>query len=546
MPFGKLFKRKPHHLAQPPATYSAETVVSPWEAQNQGTIDELARFIDFAEGFTIGFIEINFADDLDTLIKVLRSRPECQTVQFQVIDLSDPNIKYLQDELLQRLPPSTQTPVSILLEKKRVLVLTGLENAIGMFGDYPPLLQDLNFVRDALMDSVPYPVLFCLPSYAINRIIQFAPDFWSWKSGLFKITSIQSSEDNASIRGLHATKLLGSLNQFERQEQIQLLERLAQEFSPLEGHRSKDDLRVCAKALVQLGILHINFGEYPKGKDALNKAQQIFESPNWLPETRNDLVLKITLLNWLGIFKFGTGYVNEAEKLFQTSIEINNEINAFEKAHSLGFMGQIKASQGEIDEAIALYRESLEICEQIGDCQGRAACLRQISDLKAQRGKLDAAIALSQESLSIYKQISHEQGKIIVLHQIANYKDAQGKKDAAMELYQESLGICEQMGYVQFKSANLQQIARLKADREEIEEAIALYQESLSISEQIGDAQGKAKSLWWLGHLAAQKGDFATAIPDLQESLAILRRIGSPDTANVQSLLERTQRLADQ
>lgn len=546
MPFRKLFKRNPHHVAQPPATYSAGAVVSPWEAQNQEAIDELARFIDFAEGFTIGFIEINFVNDLDILLKVLRNRSECQAVQFQVIDLSDPNIKYLQDELIQRLPPPTQTPVSMLLEEKRVLVLTGLENAIGMFGDYPTLLQDLNFVRDALMDSVPYPVLFCLPSYAINRIIQFAPDFWSWKSGLFKVTSVQSSEDNASIRALHATKLLGSLNQFQRQERIQLLERLAQEFSPLEGHRSKDDLRVCAKALVQLGILHINFGEYPKGKEALDKAQQIFESPNWVPEIKSDLLLKVTLLNWLGIFKFGIGYIDDAEKLFQTSIDINNGINAFEKAHSLGFLGQIKASQGQLDEAIALYQESLEICEQIDDFQGRAACLRQIGDLKAQRGNLDAAITLSQESLAIYKQISHEQGKIIVLHQIANYKDAEGKRDAAMELYQESLDICEQMGYVQFKSANLQQIARLKANRGQVEDAIALYQESLSISEQIGDAQGKAKSLWWLGRLAAQKGDFATAIPDLQESLAILQRMGSPDTANVQSLLERTQRLADQ
>jgi tetratricopeptide (TPR) repeat protein len=57
---------------------------------------------------------------------------------------------------------------------------------IGVFGDYPPVLQDLNFVRDAYKTSVPHPILFFLPDYAITRLAKFAPDFWAWRSAVFR------------------------------------------------------------------------------------------------------------------------------------------------------------------------------------------------------------------------------------------------------------------------------------------------------------------------------------------------------------------------
>jgi len=169
MLFNKLFgDKQPPKSPDTSPSVNSERAISPWEAQNEETIDELANFIDFAEGFTVGFVEVSFPEDIDNLLKVLRLRPECRNVEFHVFDFSDPNLTYLQDEFIQRINQLPQ-PFSALLTPKRVILVKGLENSIGMFGDYPPVLQDLNFVRDALADSVQYPVLFCLPSYAINR-----------------------------------------------------------------------------------------------------------------------------------------------------------------------------------------------------------------------------------------------------------------------------------------------------------------------------------------------------------------------------------------
>lgn len=147
---------------------------------NEKKFDELLTFLDFSEGFTIGFAEINFPKDVDLLIDAVKKHPKTQGIQFEVLDFSEPNLKFLKDAILQRL-----SEIKINEDKKLVFIIRGLENSIGMIDDFPPMLQDLNFVRDAFAEKVPYPLLFCLPDYAITRLAKYAPDFWAWKSGLF-------------------------------------------------------------------------------------------------------------------------------------------------------------------------------------------------------------------------------------------------------------------------------------------------------------------------------------------------------------------------
>ena len=133
--------------------------------------------------FTVGFVEVSFPEDIDNLLKVLRLRPECRNVEFHVFDFSDPNLTYLQDEFIQRINQLPQ-PFSALLTPKRVILVKGLENSIWHVWRLPASAArpELCARCPGRFGAVP-PVLFCLPSYAINRVMKYAPDFWSWKSG---------------------------------------------------------------------------------------------------------------------------------------------------------------------------------------------------------------------------------------------------------------------------------------------------------------------------------------------------------------------------
>jgi tetratricopeptide (TPR) repeat protein len=497
MPFSNFFKRGEAKAAAPPI--GEPVAVSPWLAQNQETLDELARFVDFAEGFTLGFLEINFEKDLDEVLKALRKRPECATVQFHTFTLDDPNLRFLKDALedkIQQLPP----PISQFPEKKRVILVRGLENAIGLFGDYNPLLNNLNFVRDILIDSTPYPVLFCLPSYAINRIIEFAPDLWSWKSGIFCISTDKHYSDEVSISSLHAQKMIGSASKLERQERISLLEKLAKELGSSQIYLGNSNLFAAIQVLTELGIARASIGDFPRAWDALCLAEQAFGEETWQPENQRDLALRIQTLTWKGFVAMSLGEVDQAESMLLQALALNTGVDDDLKGLTSLYLGELKTNQGKLGEALSFFWQSLEIRDRIEDVIGQAA----------------------------------------TLHQIGRIKASQGEVDEAMSLYQQSLEIQERIGDAQGKAANLNQMGRLKANQGEVEAAIALFQQSLEIEERIGNAQGKAATLANLGQLLAdKKGDFATAIPYLQESLAILQRIGSPEAATAAAILTR-------
>jgi hypothetical protein len=159
-------------------------------AANQQSFAELLTFIDFAdEKLTIGFVEINFATDRDILIEILQVHPQCEEIQFEIFYFADANLRFLRDAIIEKLKQ-----IKIQPDKKLILVITGLEYSIGMYGEYPPVLQDLNFVRDAYTTSVPHPILLFLPDYALTRLAKYAPDFWSWGRGIFRFKTVEEQK----------------------------------------------------------------------------------------------------------------------------------------------------------------------------------------------------------------------------------------------------------------------------------------------------------------------------------------------------------------
>ncbi|NJN88344.1 MAG: hypothetical protein HC881_21215 [Leptolyngbyaceae cyanobacterium SL_7_1] len=119
--------------------------------QNQQEFAELLTFIDFAAGLTIGFVEVNQETEKAILVEALRNHFADTPIRLEVLNFSqEQDLRFLRDALVQRLE-------RVQTDKKLVLLIQGLEVAIGMdqVGSYPPILQDLNFVRDAYRQSVP-------------------------------------------------------------------------------------------------------------------------------------------------------------------------------------------------------------------------------------------------------------------------------------------------------------------------------------------------------------------------------------------------------
>ncbi|MFM2064989.1 MAG: hypothetical protein RLZZ507_4660 [Cyanobacteriota bacterium] len=456
---------------------------------NQQSLRELLTFIDFAdEKLTIGFVAVNFAKDRNALIEIIKNHHQCQDIQFVVCNFSDPNLRFLRDAIFEELQKIQKEK-----DKKLVLMIIGLEKSIGLFGEYPAVLQDLNFIRDAFTNSVPHPILIFLQDDSLKRLAQYAPDFWAWRKGVFYFQTAQSTRELAIDITLNSERILESLDLPEKQERIDLLERLLMEAVADKNNR--------VNILRELGVAYRSIGEIKKAEDVL------LDALNSIDHDENLISKKANVL------------------------------------HELGY---IYADTGKIEEAISLYHQSLAITESIGDVQGKAATLNNLGYIYADTGKIEEAIALLQQSLEITESIGDVQGKAANLHALGRIYANTEKIEEAITLYQQSLQLKESIGDVEGQAATLHGLATIYADTGKIEEAITLYQQSLQIEESIGNVQGQAITLAMLGQLLAyQKGYFVTALDYLHQSLEILHRIQSPIAETVKRTIKRVQQMAN-
>ncbi|MEH2368706.1 tetratricopeptide repeat protein [Nostoc sp.] len=457
---------------------------------NQQSLAELLTFTDFADTqLTIGFVAVNFAEDRNTLIEILKNHPQCYEIQFEILNFADPNLRFLRDEIIRDLKETNLEP-----DKKLVLIVIGLEKSIGLSGEYPPVLQDLNFVRDAFTNSVPHPILIFLPDHALTRLAKYAPDFWAWRKGVFYFQTVQSTQELAIEKTIESERILGSLDLPERQERIDLLERLLMEEST--------DVRTRITILQELGAAYRSIAEAQKAEYFLLKALKLIEEDENLAE------IKASVLHELGDTYHDLGEWDRAIALYNESLEINEYIGDVQgKAVTLYELAGIYANKGDVDKAIALYNQSLEITESIGDVQTKAATLHDLAGIYGDKGDVDKAIALYNQSLEITERIGNFQTKAAMLSNLGILYANKGEVDKAIALFNQSLEITERIGYVQGKAGTLHCLGYIYANKGELERAIVLFNQSLEIFEHIGDVQGKAGTLHQLEILYVKKGE---------------------------------------
>jgi tetratricopeptide (TPR) repeat protein len=462
-------------------SYSPEAPLdmSEFMALNHDALQSITSLLDLASGFTIAFAECNFWQDgvaLATAIAdVLEHDPELEPMQLEVWEFNEPKLRLL-DELEKRLETLPRQD-----GKKLVLVLRGLENVIGVVGDYPPFLVDLNFVRDTYARMVPHPVVFVLPDYAITRVANFAPDFWAWKSSVFKFKTSKETRDFAEAKTIGSGRIIGNYLKPEKRERIDLLHRLLMEANPSGSYRAANP----------------------------NEASQI------------------NILNELGIAYRSLSEFQQAIKFDQQALELSQKLaDRNGEANSLGNLGNAYDSLGQYQQAIQFQQQSLEIFREIGDRNGEANSLCNLGNAYYSLGQYQQAIQFQQQSLEIHREIGNRNGEANSLCSLGNAYYSLGQYQQAIQFYQQSLEIYREIGNRNGEANSLGNLGSAYDSLGQYQQAIQLHQQSLAIEREIGDRNGEAKSLGNLGNAYDSLGQYQQAIQLHQQSLAIKREIG--------------------
>jgi tetratricopeptide (TPR) repeat protein len=498
---------KKHLNQQSPENHNAE--LGQFLTLNQDIFAELLTFIDFAEKFTLGFVEVNFPPDADLLIAALQTHPECEQIQLCILNFPDENLRFLRDEIVKEL-----ANIQVDTTKKLVLLVRGLEKSIGVFGDYPPVLQDLNFVRDAYKRTVPHPILFILPDYAITRLAKFAPDFWAWSSGVFRFKTPENTKENA-LNQTQNTERVDILPPPEKQERIDLLERLLMEYKPTGYSMPEGDIRRYSNVLHQLGVAYLSHRKPEKAREYLAEAEKIAEN-------FQDSSLQIEVINSLGKTYSQQRQFETAITYYQQSLNIAQKLkNRREEATALFYLGNAYLELRQFAQTNEFYQQCLEIYQELGDRFSQASTYHNLGAVAQNLREYEEARRNYQQALAIFIEYGDRNSQASTYHELGRVAQNLWEYEEARRNYQQALAIFIEYGDRFSQASTYHQLGIVAQELREFEEARRNYQQALAIFIEYGDRFSQALTYHCLGTLAEAEENYPEARANLQTALAI-------------------------
>ena len=368
----------------------------------------------------------------------------------------------------------------------------------------------LQWTREALR-NFEFPIVLWLPDAVATRLAQQAPDFWSWRGGVFEfVAEARVPEQGGALpmpsrdRAMEEPGSPVALD--DLQQQIAQLEQTAPE-SPL------------------LITLYNNLGGAYAGKYNYKQALELYEKA--LTQAKSDPAGQARSLFNLGDALRHCGRPFQALDYYQQCLAIAREIGDHRgEANSLGNLGIAYSDLGQYQQAIEYHQQSLVIKREIGDRRGEANSLGNLGNAYRDLGQYQQAIEYHQQCLAISREIGDHHGEANSLGNLGiAYRDL-GQYQQAIEYHQQQLAIAREIGDRLGEAGSLGGLGNAYDSLGQYQQAIEYHQQQLAIAREIGDRLGEANSLGNLGLAYDSLGQYQQAIEYHQQQLAIAREIG--------------------
>ncbi len=432
--------------------------------------------------------------------------------------------------------PSLRMAIVQLLQKEEylrhdgraVLTVTGADELLfislkGERTEQDKFFGYLQWTREGLR-AFPYPVVLWVTNQILVNLSEKAPDFWSWRKGVFRFESETSVATLPPENGQRP-----SLGFEEDSSNFIPLEDLQDLIARTEQKRGKKDptLATLYDHLGELYRQRLERGEAENYPDERERAFQCFYKAIDLQTElglRSDLVNSLT---HLGLLHYFLAQYKQAIDCHQKSLKIAREIgDRWSEGDSLINLGNAYYFLGQYQPAIAFYQQSLEIAGEIGDRQGEANSLGNLGIAYKSLGQYQQAIEFYQQSLEIKREIGDRQGEGASLGNLGLAYHSLGQYQQAIEFHQQSLEIAREIGDRQGEANSYGNLGLAYQSLGEHQRAIEYLLQTLDIAREIGDRQGEANSLGDLGISYNSLGQYQQAIEFHQQQLEIAREIG--------------------
>ncbi len=248
----------------------------------------------------------------------------------------------------------------------------------GTWAGVPPVLAKLNMQRELFRDRFSHICfVFLLPHFAIDYFIRRAPDFYDWKSGIYRFKTdtkdLQMQSDKASTSVEY--KKYAQMSSEEKLIEIRKIRSYLDEL--LETDRRRE-------LLSELGLIYATCDRYSLAINAFDTALQIN------PDDEKSYY-------WRGVALAHLGRYEESLDSFNHAIKINKDYH--EAWFNLGIVQDILSKH---EEAIESYDKALTLSPDEQAWYRRGIALTDLGRYKAAIDSYDRAIELKSEDYKIW------------------------------------------------------------------------------------------------------------------------------------------------
>jgi tetratricopeptide (TPR) repeat protein len=542
----KLAKRKPQKARAKPSAKSRDLPflspeVLPARDDESENLLRLERMLTRAQGFLLAFARVNVPTQRAELVKEIRRRVERQGTEIIEIDLQAPVRDFLND-LLRRLAKVYLTKVKSEPHQLAVaesaprfaIFVYGLEHSIPSSETYHPVLSVINYKRENFRQHLAAPLVIWVPEYALQAIIEGAPDFWAWRSGVFEFVAPHEEVEKTwlTIEPERGQIELSNMTLEEKRKRIHLLSGLLAEYEEREDADASEIAAIRFDLLDRLGKLHYFLGEYQHALEFHQRALNIAEKSNY----QAGVALS---LHHIGMIHLARGDYAAALVEYEKSLKISEKLrDRAGVAISLHQIGRTLQACGDYWAALVKYEKALKISEELGDRAGVAGALHQIGLIQQDRGDYTAALTKHEKVLKILEELGDRVGVATSLHQIGNVHYLRGDNAAALAEYEKSLKIKETLGNRAGLADSMHQIGRIHQARGDYAAAQVEYEKALKIFEELGNRTDMAITHGQIGKLFTETARYSEAFEHLLFAHATFVELRSPNANIVANMLQ--------
>ncbi len=545
------------------------------KAENQRNYQKLIVSLEASQGILNLLIAV--CDDPNLRAKLIQQyETELKQQDFLTyrvrVRRQDPSLRYALAHLLETEPDLQQGEAA-------VITVLGVDELLSVKLDSPKSEQDkffgyLQWTREALREFT-FPIVLWVTESVLIRLAERAPDFWSWRGGVFCFTRESVTVESRGISGTNnisqsAPEEIGGL---PLEEILQLIARIESEGTeaPLlatlyeslakayeqryENHQNRQlAIQAYQKAIAlqrKLGLKADladslkNLGNlYFELKNEVKLAEDYYEQALKIYRDIGDRLGEAYILKAIGDVLQFLNRSSEALEKYEQALAFSRETGSrLGEAYTLKAIGDVLQFLNRRSEALEKYEQTLGFYRDVGDRLGEANTLRAIGHVLRFLNRRSEALEKYEQALAFYRDIGNRLGEAYTLKAIGDVLQFLNRRSEALEKYEQVLAFYRDLGSRLGEANTLLSIGDVLQFLNRRSEALEKYGQALAFYRDIGDLLGEANTLKAIGDVFQLLNRRSEALEQYEQALGFFRDVG--DRLGEANVLQEFGKLQD-